>query len=750
MTPIQKKGLLLTLVGLIAVLQILSQASRSSQNTRSMVNQSTTENSSNIISLVNTGEAITHKTFVQNIYQQASAGFYLELPTEEGKKPNFIDTPMESSEFDITISGNIVRTRVTQTFRNTSDIWQHGVYVFPLAQDAAVDAMLMVIGERKIEGVIKQKEVAEKDFAEAKKAGRSASIVNQIRPNMFVNKVANIAPDSSIVVTIEYQQVLGKQDEYYELRVPSAITPRYIPQSASIPNTTAPNVNAQGAPIENSDQRIRTLQNAFTAPADLDIQVNINMGTALSNIHSEHHQISQSHDSEHIYQVKLEREQALPEEFVLRWQLAQTDAPTALHLTQNINGYQYGLIQLTPPKQNKQALPRELTFILDTSGSMVGGAIEQAKQALITGVQSLDSKDTFNIIEFNSRAQNLWQSAQIADVQNKSEALAFISQLQASGGTEIADALNLAFSLRRANEQESKVNQRLEQILFITDGSVSNEAQLLQIISRHLGSTRLFTVGIGSAPNTYFMTEAAIAGKGSFTFIGDITQVEAKMTALLTKIQRPALTKIQLTHQGRDLTNKFEVYPSVVPDLYAGEPLTLLYRRVFDDTQLHALNIEATWYENKKQAHTNPMMWRSPLPEKKLKANAGIAKQWAYTKIRQLTRSFHTSSAQGEEYLALQHFTEASISKTALDHQLVSQYTSLIAIDEQLSRPTQAFLAKLAEQSPQQNLRNQQWLAASASLPQTGTGSWLLIFCGLGLVTGAGIIRLFIFLKAVA
>lgn len=729
MTPLQKGGVILAAVSLIGLLQLISQASQSPPaSSANLINNLSEHNSSSIQSLINTGDAITQQSIVQNIYQNGTSGFYLELPSEEGRGLSYVGTLMESSEFEVNITGNIARTRVTQTFRNNSDIWQHGVYVFPLAQDAAVDAMLMVIGDRKIEGTIQKKEEAEKAFVKAKKVGKSASLVNQLRPNMFVNKVANIAPDSTIMVTIEYQQVLGLHNEHYELRIPTSITPRYVPHS-QVGQSAHLHTELKGELPQ-------------AAMAKLAINVDINMGMPLSNIYSEHHHISQSQGAEHRYQVTLDPKAVLPEEFVLRWQLAETDTPTATHLTQNINGYQYGLIQLIAPKQIKQSPKRELTFILDTSGSMVGKAIEQAKQALITGVQSLSEMDTFNVIEFNSRAQNLWPSAQVASPSRKSQAIEFISQLQASGGTEIADALGLAFSLHQRNEQV-----RLHQMIFITDGSVSNEAELLQLISHKLGDSRLFTVGIGSAPNTYFMTEAAIAGKGTFTFIGDISHVEQKMTNLLDKIQRPALTNIQLMSNGQHLNETVEMYPSVIPDLYAGEPITLMYRRLSDMANALPLSIQASWYEINQRHNPVPMIWHHTLPENKIQANAGISKQWAYQKIRQLTRLLHTSSAQGEDYLALQQHTETAVTDTALEHQLVSKYTSLIAIDEQVTRPTEAFLAHLAEAKNAHTMGNKKWTSTQMQLPQTGTGSWLLIIVGIFLIASALIFRLILFIQ---
>ena len=240
-------------------------------------------------------------------------------------------------------------------------------------------------------------------------------------------------------------------------------------------------------------------------------------GFDIKNISSEFHTISVKKLADGSQQIDLSNDNIANRGFVLNWQPELGAEPQSAHFTQLINGDEYGLIMLLPPMKQPQATPtppREVIFVLDTSGSMEGDSIQQAKQALLLAIDKLNSSDTFNIIEFNSYAQNLWHNSSYANPENKQDAKNFVNSLSANGGTEMASALKLALRQAKSNSAE-----HLRQVVFITDGSVSNEASLMQLIEQRLGDTRLFTVGIGSAPNSYFMTEAAEMGKGTFTYI---------------------------------------------------------------------------------------------------------------------------------------------------------------------------------------------------------------------------------------
>ncbi|MFC4701635.1 VIT domain-containing protein [Glaciecola siphonariae] len=742
--------------------------------------------SNGIDALINTGDAVSHthiyqQISTQNIYETKASGMYFHL-NDEHKANKHIPLAMVTSDFDVRVTGNIVRTRVSQRFKNDSENWEDATYVFPLPEDAALDAMLMQIGERKIKGTIQEKQAAQKAFQQAKNEGKSASLVSQVRPNMFTNNIANIAPKTDIVVSIEYQQTLRLNDARYELRIPSAIRPRYTPKNAQ----------------SNTDMATRTLLGA----PEISVDILIDMGSEIGEIKSEHHAFKTlQSEGGTAARVSLDKQmrnepsaltpgllQDSSKDFVVHWQLAAKTKPRAVHYIENIDienidietigienidrenmsaspsgeqskqpnikageAYQYGLIQIVPPSQDMAQVQRDLTFILDTSGSMVGDAIEQAKAALVLGIDELSATDRFNIIQFNSMAKHLWPQSQVASESNKEKAKRYIAKLQASGGTEIADALSLAFDLADANDKASvkpsnklteKASEAIGQIIFITDGSVSNEAQLLGLIRSKLGTQRLFTIGIGSAPNTYFMSEAAIAGRGTYTLIGDISQVRSKMTTLLNKIKRPALSDIELI-VNNIAPDDLKVFPSVIPDVYAGEPITLSYRIPAQHNNDKAVSfaLKAKWFALDGTQKSRPMMWQSQLiaqnaadakaGTKEARNDFGIAKQWAYQSILQLNRNLHNTAAEGEDYLAMQQFTKQAITELALKHQLVSEHTSLIAIDEQQHRPSKEYLAMMREKQKHiDTLSDKKWHVSAQQLPQTSTFSRLHLLVG--------------------
>lgn len=726
MTQLSKLLIILAAVAIVSVIHamnapwqgILSDNAKHMQRMPDREDLQPNLSSGAVNALINTGDTISQVKVVNNIYQAETGSFYVESKRGTDEAQHYEISPLIDSHFKVSVTANIVRTRVTQTFKNQSDAWRSGVYVFPLPEDAAVDAMLMQIDERKIEGKIQQKAEAEAAFERAKREGKGASLVSQLRPNMFVNRIANIAPLSTIVVTIEYQQVLYTKDDYYQLRIPTAITPRYSPDHANSESALA---SRSAAPL-----------------SELSIDVSIDMGVPLTNIASEHHLITTETptDAEQKYRVRLEPENAVSKEFVLHWQMANQVKPIATHITQTIDDYQYGLIQVIPPAADAVPVKRDLMFILDTSGSMVGDAIEQAKLALMKAIDELQAADTFNIIEFNSTAKNLWSNSHVASAENKALAKRFVHSLQASGGTEMTEALALAFRLNQDAIQPPITEDALQQILFITDGSVSNEAELLQQISSNLKQQRLFTIGIGSAPNTYFMSEAAMVGRGTYTLIGDVSQVNNKMSALLSKIKRPSLTDVQVMMNHNDIDSAFEMYPSKLPDIYAGEPITIVYRLLKHSAEpsVADFTLQAQWHSPDTKQSARQMLWQSKLPRKDRDYLSSISKHWANQKIQQLTRSMHTTAAAGENYLALQTYTEKSITDTALKHQLVSAHTSLIAIDEGQHRQTPAYLAMLEQNKHHLDaLTGKQWRVTQMQLPQTSTYSSVYFLLGIGL-----------------
>jgi Ca-activated chloride channel family protein len=279
---------------------------------------------------------------------------------------------------------------------------------------------------------------------------------------------------------------------------------------------------------------------------------------------------------------------------------------------------------------------------------------------LITAVDGLNSIDRFNIIWFNNDTGSLFPETIDASAEYKSYAKRFINNLDADGGTEMKPALQLALS-------GQETFSRFRQVIFITDGNIDNEIELFDIIDRQLGNSRLFTIGIGSAPNSYFMRKAAQKGHGTFTYIGDINEVNTKTTALFKKIEMPALINIQLTIDGNSDEDEYEVFPKTIADMYAGETTTLFIKGK-DIPESIAIRGD---YGNTE--------WQSST-ELKTTSKEGISIAWAREKIASLMDKLHEVNGRaGNETVA--RSIRQQVTDTALEHHLVSRYTSMVAVD---------------------------------------------------------------------
>ena len=464
------------------------------------------------------------------------------------------------------ISGLVARVKVRQEFRNEGSEWVEGVYVFPLPDKAAVDRMRLHIGDRLIEGEIREKEQARKEYEQAKRSGNKASLVQQQRANLFTTSVANVAPGELVVVEIEYLEDLRYENGRFSIRFPMTMTPRYIPGQA-LPDKqgngwSADTDRVPDASLISPPQVTRSQNHRISLTAD------VNAGMPLEIIASRYHPVSISLQNGH-YVVELSDEQTVMDhDFELVWQPIPSAEPRAMAFSETIDGKPYHLLMVMPPDQDDippAQMPRETIFIVDTSGSMHGVSMSQAKRAVNLAIKSLTPGDLFNVIEFDSYTNALFPQSRRANSNNVGNALSFVQQLQADGGTEMRPALKLALS---TPPQET----HLRQIVFITDGSVGNEDEMFSIIEQQLGSARLFTVGIGSAPNSLFMRKAAEAGRGSYTFISALHEVSEKMDALFRKLEHPQVTDIEVHWPSGVIVDS---YPSTVPDLYLGEPVSI-------------------------------------------------------------------------------------------------------------------------------------------------------------------------------
>jgi Ca-activated chloride channel family protein len=584
------------------------------------------------------------------------------------------------SKVHVQVSGMVAQVELEQHFRNDSDQWLEGVYVFPLPDNAAVNRLELVIGERIIVGEIRERAEAREMYRQAKREGRKAGLVEQQRPNMFTSRVANIPPGEEIAVHLRYIQRIGYGNGEFSLRFPMTITPRYIPGSISYGA-----VSAHGWAVA-TDQvpDAAAITPPLLAPVSgdqppgngVEITAEIDMGLPLSAVDSVYHPVKLIR-SGHRYQLELQQgELPMDRDFLLRWRPQAGSEPRAAIFRERLGGEDYALLMLLPPTGRQvEVLPRELVFVIDTSGSMGGSSIVQARASLQFALGQLKPGDYFNIVEFNNSARALFPAALAASGHNVARAREFVRHLDAGGGTEMRSALQLALHDPIAAREEG--SQLLRQVVFITDGAVGNETALFREIERGLGRSRLFTVGIGSAPNSWFMRKAAQVGRGHSSFIGDINQVQEQMRDLFESLSAPLARDIHI-----DWPQAVEAYPARVPDLYRGEPV-LVAAKLGAQAQAGTLIVSG---------HTADERWQRqlglPLQTADTKPHAGVASVWARQKIADLMDGKIFGKPESE--------VRAAVLPVALAHQLVSPYTSFVAVEQQRSRPQAEKLASRA------------------------------------------------------
>ena len=567
-----------------------------------------------------------------------------------------------NTDIAIQASGMIARTSVRQTFRNDGPHRVEGIYVFPLPDGAAVDRMLMHIGERVIEGEIREKEQARKEYTEAREAGKRTSLVEQQRANLFTTSIANLEPGATVVVEIGYLETIAFVDGLFNLRIPLTLTPRYIPgrplegrsgSGWSDDTDRVPDASLITPPVttQSSDHRV-------TLHADIEA------GVPLQLIASRYHPVTVTEidAARGHHRVVLANSSApMDHDIELTWRAKPEEIAQAALFSETRDGMAHYLLMMLPPGNESGELPhertikRDLVFVIDTSGSMHGTSIEQAKKALLLGLDRLQQGDRFNVVQFNNVTSALFAGSVDASAGNVERARDYVRRLTANGGTEMRPALEKVL-------QVAGSETHLRQIVFVTDGSVGNELELVGLIEAQLGSARLFTVGIGSAPNGLFMRKAAEAGRGSFTFISALHEVEERMQRLVRKLERPQVTGIQAEWSGgADVI----AIPGIVPDLYAGEPVLLRAR--LPDTPRASDQLTVS-------GDSPTGRWQVTLPLAIQREHAGVASVWARGRIEQLMDD--ARSGADEEDI------RAAVIEVALAHHLVSPHTSLVAVDK--------------------------------------------------------------------
>jgi Ca-activated chloride channel family protein len=650
-------------------------------------------------------------------------------------------------DVDITVSGPTLRGRITQVFRNPTRDWVEATYVYPLATDGAVDTLKMVVGDRIIVGDVKERRQARVIYEQARQAGQKAALTEQERPNIFTNSLANIGPGETVLVQIEYQEPVHQSGNDYSLRVPLVAAPRYNPAPIARSVDFRPDGSGWGTttsnPVPDLD-RISppVLDPARNAPINpTSITVHLNAGFALGEVKSHHHQVKIDSPDRTTRIVTL-ADGTVPadRDFELTWKPAAEKAPSVGLFREHVGDADYLLAFVTPPaaeQATQKPLPREVVFVIDNSGSMGGTSIEQAKASLLYALGRLQGSDHFNVIRFDDTMDVLFPNSVPADAAHIAHATTFVSALQARGGTEMVAAMRAALTDGLGD------TNMVRQVVFLTDGAIGNEQQLFETITAMRGRSRVFMVGIGSAPNTYLMTRASELGRGAFTHIGSVDQVEERMRDLFAKLENPAVTGLSAKFSAAKGDIRADITPAIVPDVYRDEPLVLAAKLDKLDGSL----------EIKGRVGDRP--WSVTLPLRNAAEGKGLSKLWARRKISdaEIARTLREITPED---------SDKAILALALEHQLVTRLTSLVAVDKTPSRPAGEPL-KLSElpinlpagwdfekvfgEQPQQALREHRADAGQPAarrptpaatdvirLPKTATSAGLEMIAGLILI----------------
>lgn len=661
---------------------------------------------------------------------------------------DWVDTLPLDTQVSMQVSGLTNRVNVKQVFRNDSQYVINAQYLFPLPHEASVDSLRLHVGERVIEGQIHPKVAAKQIFEQAKSQGKRASLVSQIRPNIFTSEVANLAPNEQLIVEISYQETLTYQDGMFSLRFPMTVAPRYNPDE----NTTALAVTSQQVfDADNLDADKTAVTRGQESPShhndthansgilatpvaenephnNARIHVLLNEGVDIKSIKSVYHAVTVD-ETEPSPKIALTQDEPTNRDFVLQWRLTPDESPMAwvfnqsgkthpleaseIHESTDSQGDDnYSLIMLQGPTLDAIKPPsraRELILVIDTSGSMAGDSIVHAKSALLNALKGLKGKDTFNIIEFNSEMTQLSPTPLNVTPTNLSRARQFVRRLKADGGTEMALALDAALLQDNPQQASDKANV-LRQVIFMTDGSVTNEQSLFNLIKQNIGSSRLFTVGIGAAPNSHFMQRAAEVGRGTFTYIGDVSEVDSKVSALLERIQYPIMTDIELLLSDGSVP---EYWPSPITDLYRGEPMLISLKRhsgSADGLVISGQLAQKSWQQavSLQDSSANDVTGY----------NAGLDLVWARKQITALELSKNGSNNDK---------VKQAVTDLSLQYHLVSAYTSLVAVDVTPANTSKTSISRDAVVRQHLPLGWQ----AFGTLPQTATSSRLDIILGL-------------------
>ena len=570
--------------------------------------------------------------------------------------------PLKHTDVKVEITGFLSRVNVTQEFENPFKEKIEAVYVFPLPANSAVDDMTMVVGERIVRGKILRREEAQAVYDAAKSGGQVASLLNQERPNIFTQSVANILPGEKVKITISYVETLKYEAGSYEFSFPMVVGPRYMPGAATgqkgsgtAPDTTqvpdASRISPKLAP------------EGMRAGHDISLDIMLDAGLPIDEIKGKSHEVELERLNAHSAHVRLKTGAMIPnKDFVLSYDVAGKNIQDALLAHRSDKGGYFTLI-LQPPDRvvAEDVTPKELVFVLDTSGSMSGFPIEKAKETMKLALDGLYPADTFNLITFAGDTSILFPQPVAATPANLKKAQAFLADRSGSGGTEMMKAIQA--SLEATDSQD-----HVRIVCFMTDGYVGNEMEIISEVQKH-PNARVFGFGIGSSVNKFLLDKMSEYGRGEVEYVAPNDDGSAAARRFHERVRNPLLTDISVDWNGLPVS---DVYPQRIPDLFGAKPVILTGRYTGAGHGVIRLKGKMSGREFVREIAVD-------FPEAEAQHNV-LSSLWARQRIDDLMGHDYSGAQRGEMKPELKE----TIINLGLEYRLMTQFTSFVAVEEMI------------------------------------------------------------------
>jgi Ca-activated chloride channel family protein len=556
--------------------------------------------------------------------------------------------PLKSTSAKVAIAGVIADVTVTQVYKNTGKKPLEALYVFPGSTRSAVYGMTMTLGGRVLKAQIKERGQARADYEQAKQQGRSASLLEQHRPNVFQMNVANILPGDEIRVELRYTELLVPTEGTYSFVYPTVVGPRYAGKAGTESSTGEPWV---ANPHTHAGEKPGTT---------FDLEVKLSAGLPIQRMACDTHKTAIAYDGKADATLKLDPTEAHGgnRDVIVKYQLAGNAVQSGLLLHQGQDGNTF-LLMAQPPKRvtPKDLPPREFVFIMDVSGSQMGFPIEVSKTLMRSMIQGLRPQDLFNVMVFEGTSA-FWSpsGSQHATPEATAQALAFVGSQHGGGGTELATAMRKALGLPR-------VPGISRTFVVSTDGYISADSQMFDLIRKNLGSANLFAFGIGSSVNRHLIEGMARAGQGEAFVITKPEQAALEAERFRAYVSSPVLTNVKLTTNGFHVQ---DLEPLQLPDVLADRPVICL----------------GTWTGEAKGTVTlsgvsgsGPWSQTFEVGQVRDRSHGALRQLWARQRIQALSDDDQFGGDEGRK---------AEITRLGLAHSLLTAHTSFVAVDTQV------------------------------------------------------------------